>query len=108
MPAVGLAIQLIINGDGSFHYSPQNDAADGTASGPVTVIGTHNNVTGNQAVQAGGDATVTPAQDQPSKEGWWARLRKRGMIVATATIIGAIAVVIGTAVAICTWIGWTP
>lgn len=30
------------------------------------------------------------------------------MIVASATIIGAIAVVVGTAAAVFTWIGWTP
>jgi hypothetical protein len=30
------------------------------------------------------------------------------MIVAIVTVIGTIAVVIGTGVAICTWIGWTP
>ena len=56
----------------------------------------------------GRDATITSAQDQPVKEGWWARLRKRGMVVAFATIIGAIAAAVGTAVGVCVWIGWTP
>ena len=51
---------------------------------------------GGQAVQA-----VTPAQPGRTprfpvrrphvKEGWWARLRKRGAIVAFATIIGGVA-----------------
>jgi len=42
------------------------------------------------------------------KEGWWARLLKRGAVVAFATIIGAVAAVVGTAVGICVWTGWTP
>jgi len=104
----GLAIQFIINGDGtSIHYSPQSAVGAGTnvaADGPVTVAGAH----GSHTVQAGRDATAACPEDQPPEKGWWARLRERGMMVAIATIIGAIAVVIGTVVAICTWIGWTP
>ena len=42
------------------------------------------------------------------KEGFWARLRKRGLIVSLAIIIGSIAAVVGPAVGICVWIGWTP
>jgi hypothetical protein len=42
------------------------------------------------------------------KEGFWARLRKRGLIVSLAIIIGAIAAVVGTVVGICVWVGWTP
>jgi hypothetical protein len=109
---VGLAIQFVINGDGtSIHCSPQGAAAGGTnvtAGGPATAAGAHGNATGGQAVQAGRDATVARAEDQSSKEGWWARLRARDMVVAIATIVGAIAAVIGTAVAICAWVGWTP
>ena len=63
---------------------------------------------GHDAVSAGGDATITSAEDQPVNEGWWARLRKRGAVVAFAIIIGAIATVVGTVVGICVWIGWTP
>jgi hypothetical protein len=104
----GLAIQFVINGNGvSIHCIPQS-ATDGgtnvTAGGPVTAAGAH----GSQAMQAGRDATVARAEDQPSEKSWWARLRDRGMVVAIATIVGAIAVIIGTAVAICAWVGWTP
>ena len=52
--------------------------------------GDHNSI-------AGRNATSTGAQEQPAKESWWAGLRKRGIVVAFATIIGGIA-----------WIGWTP
>jgi hypothetical protein len=119
----GLAIQFVINGDvTSIHYSPQTGAGDGTnvtigglGAGPVAVVGAHGIATGGQVVQAGRDAAkagqhaaAARAEDVPSKEGWWARLRKRGVVVALATIIGAIAAVAGTAVAICVWVGWTP
>ena len=65
-------------------------------------------VAGRDATTAGQHATAVRAEDPPSKEGWWARLRKRGLVVALATIVGAIAAVVGTAVAICVWVGWTP
>jgi hypothetical protein len=119
----GLAIQFVINGDvTSIHYSPQTGADDGTnvtigglGAGPVAVVGAHGIATGGQAVQADRDAAksgqhaaAARAEDVPSKEGWWARLRKRGVVVSFATIIGAIAAVAGTAVAICVWVGWTP
>jgi len=99
LPA-GVAIQFVINGNGtSIHYSPQN-----AATGPVAAVG----APGSRSVQAGGDATAARADDQSPKDGWWARLRKRGIVVAIATIVGAIAAVIATAVAICAWAGWTP
>lgn len=59
-------------------------------------------------MQAGRDASVARAEDQAPEKGWWARLRERGVVVTIAIIIGAIATVIGTAVAICVWAGWTP
>jgi hypothetical protein len=107
-----LAIQFIINGDGtSIHCNPQGAADSGTnvtAGGPVTAVGAHGSMTGGQAVQAGRDATAARAEDQPPKKSWWARLRERGLIVAIATVVGAIAVVVGTAVTICAWIGLIP
>lgn len=48
------------------------------------------------------------AGEQPLKEGWWARLRKRGAVVAFATIIGSIAAVAGVVVAIMLAAGWKP
>ena len=74
----------------------------------MTAAGAHGSATGGQAVQAGRDATAARAEDQSPKKSWRTRLRERGVIVATATVVGAIAVVIGTAVAICAWIGLTP
>lgn len=114
--AAGPAIQVVINGDvASINYSPQTAVGDGinvTVGGlgaaPVAVVGAHGSATGGQAVQAGRDAAAARAEDLPSREGWWARLRKRGLFVALATIVGAIATVVGTAAAICAWVGWTP
>jgi len=108
----GLAIQFVINGDGtSIHCTPQNAAADGinvNAAGPATVAGPRGRATSGQSVQADRDATVARAGDHLSEKGWWARLRERGVVVTIAIIIGAIAAVLGTAVAICAWAGWTP
>ena len=134
--AADQAVQLVITGNRpTIHYSHQHAAGGGTnvtvgggsAPGPVTVSGAHgsaigsqtasganSSVVGSQAVQAGHDAAVTGqdaatgAEDQAVKEGWWARLRKRGAVVAFATIIGAIAAVAGTVVGVCVWIGWKP
>jgi len=84
VPPASLAIQLVINGDvTSIHCSPQT-AADG------------------QAMQADRDVAMTGQRTAA------ARLRKRGVIVALSIIVGAIAAVVGTAVAICVWVGWTP
>jgi hypothetical protein len=79
----------------------------GTAIGSQTASGANSSVVSSQTVQsdhtaiAGRDAANTDTKEQPAKEGWWARLRKRGMVVAFATIIG-------TVVAAFTWISWTP
>lgn len=86
----------------------------GTAIGSQTASGANSSVVGSQTAQgdhnaiAGRDAASTGTEEQPVKEGWWARLRKRGMVVAFATIIGGIAAVAGTVVAVFAWIGWTP
>jgi len=135
--AADQATQLVITGDRpTIHYSSQHATDGGTnitvggtsAPGAVTVSGAHGNaigslaasganssVVGSQAVQAGRDAvsagreaTIAGTEDRPVKEGWWARLRKRGMVVAFAIIIGAIFTVVGTVVGVCIWIGWTP
>jgi len=79
--------------------------ASGAGSG---VVGGQAVQAGRDAVTAGQDAAIPGAVDQSAKEGWWIRLRKRGAVVAFSTIIGAIAVVVGTAVGIFVWIGWTP
>jgi hypothetical protein len=115
-PPDGKGIIVVITGDGAtIYYSPQqagdagtNVTAGGPASGPVTVSGGQSAQSGRDAVIAGRDAGSTVAKGKSAKQGWWARLRKRGMIVAFATIVGAIAVVIGTIVAVCAWTGWTP
>lgn len=103
---------FVINGDGTSIYCTPQSAADGginvNAAGPATVAGARGRVTSGPSVQAGRNATVARAGDQPPEKGWWAHLRERGVVVTIAIIIGAIAAIIGTAVAICAWAGWTP
>jgi hypothetical protein len=103
---------FVITGEGtSIHCTPQS-AADGginvNAAGPATIAGTRSRATSGQSVQAGRDANVARGGDRPTDEGWWARVRERGVVVTIAIIIGAIATVIGAAIAICAWAGWTP
>ena len=100
---------------GSAIGSQTASGANSSVVGTQDAGGADSSVVGGQAVQAGRDA-VTAGQDaaipgggdQPVKEGWWARLRKRGAVVAFATIIGAIAAVAGVVVAIMIAAGWKP
>ena len=55
-----------------------------------------------------GRRLMAGAAERLAKESWWAKLRKRGMVVAFTTIIGGIGTVVGTVVAVFTWLGWTP
>jgi hypothetical protein len=102
--------------------------AHGTAIGSQTASGANSSMAGTQdasatdssvvsdrAVQAGRDGVsagrdTTPAAlgDQDVKEGFWARLRKRGMVVSIATIIGALAAVAIVVVTILIAAGWKP
>jgi hypothetical protein len=123
--AADQATQFVITGDrATINYTSQHATGSGTnaaaASGSVTVAGASGTAIGSQiasgansslvgtqvaqgdhSASAGRDAASTGTPGQPAKESWWARLRKRGMIVAFATIIVA-------GVAVFTWIGWTP
>jgi AbiTii len=89
--------------------------AGSSAVGTQSASGEGSSVAGGQAVHAGHDAVaagrnaaVPGAVGQPAKEGWWARLRKRGAVVAFFIIIGAIASVAGVVVAILLAAGWKP
>lgn len=83
-----------------------------TAVGSQTASGENSTVVGTQA--AHGDNTTitgrdnTPLTSEPQREGWWTRLRKRGVLVAFFTVIGGIAGVVGAIVAVLSWIGWVP
>lgn len=112
-------VQLVITGDRPvINYISQHTADGGTnfsVAGRQTASGADSSVTGRQAVQAEGDAAtagqhaaVPGTGEKPVKEGWWARLRKRGAVVALCTIIGAIAGVAGVVVTILIAAGWTP
>lgn len=103
---------IVINGDGtSIHCTPQT-ATDGginvNGAGPSTVASMRDRATSEQSAQAGRDATVSHAIHPPSEKGWWTRLRERGIVTTIAIIIGAVAAVISTTVAVCAWAGWTP
>jgi hypothetical protein len=115
-------------GGGSVPGPVTVSGAHGTAIGSQTASGANSSVVGSQdasgadssvvggqavqagrdAVAAGQDARTTTAEDQPVKGGWWARLRKRGAIVAFSTIIGAAAAIAGVVVAIMIAAGWKP
>jgi hypothetical protein len=133
--AADRAVQFVITGERPvIHYTVQHAAdggsnvAVGGAAGTVAVSGEHgssigsqdasgagSSVVGGQAVRAGRDAIIAGqdaaipgAGDQPAKEGWWTRLRKRGAVVAFATVIGAVAGVAGVVFAILIAAGWKP
>lgn len=76
----------------------------GTAVGSQSASGAHSSMVGAQTTH-GDHATVTgqhASGPQPADErSWWARLRKRGVIVAFSTVFAA-------AVAVFTWTEWTP
>lgn len=100
---------------GSAIGSQTASGANSSVVGSQAANGADSSVVGGQAVQAGRDA-VAAGQDaaipgaggQRVKEGWWARLRKRGAVVAFAIIIGAVAGVAGVVVAILVAAGWKP
>lgn len=104
--AADAAIHLVVTGDRpTINYSSQHTTDGGTNS--VTVAGEHGSAIGSQSVQgdhsavAGRDATIRDPKERAAKEGWWARLRKRGVFVAIFTVVAGL-------VALFTWIGWTP
>jgi hypothetical protein len=83
----------------------------GTAIGSQTASGSGSSVVGSQTA-SGGHNTLTgrdgPAADSPPGRGWWARLRKRGWVVAITTSLGGIAGVAAAVLALFAWLGWTP
>jgi hypothetical protein len=101
--------------DGSAIGSQTASGANSSVVGSQKASGANSSVTGGQAAQADHDvvtavqdAAVPPAGQQPVKEGWWARLRKRGLFVAFATIVGAIGAVARVVVTILIAAGWKP
>lgn len=101
----------VAGGHGSAIGSQTASGASSSVVGSQTASGADSSVVGGPAVQAGHDAvaagqdaTITSATDQPVKEGWWARLRKRGVVVSLAIIITAIAAVVAIAISL----GWKP
>jgi hypothetical protein len=105
----GQRIIVVIKKRGAtINYSPQQASDGGTTeglgSGSATRSGPRGSATDGQTTQAGGLA----AKDKSGKEGWWVRIRKRETIVDLAIVVGALATVVGTIVAVCIWTGWTP
>jgi hypothetical protein len=95
--------------------SQEASGANSSVAGSQEASGANSSVVGGQSVQAdrdlviaGQDAAVHDAAEQPARDSWWARLRKRGAVVAFATIIGAIATVAAVGVAIAVAAGWKP
>jgi len=99
-------VQFVFTGDRPvINYISQHAAGGGANSG---VVGGQAVQAGRDAITAGQDAAVPGGEEQPVKEGWWARLRKRGAVVAFATIISALVGVAGVVIAIMIAAGWEP
>lgn len=83
---------------------PDKTAADRATSlaihGDGNVVNLTQQITGANGTNTNSTTAGAPAKPA-EKEGWWARLRKRGILVAIATVVAAV-------VAVFTWIGWTP
>jgi hypothetical protein len=76
----------------------------------LTVTGSNNvlNVSSQHAT-GGGTNTAAAAPPLPAEPGsWWARLRKRGAVVAFATIASCIVGIASLVVAVFTLLGWKP
>lgn len=127
--AADQAIRFVVTGDqNTINVSQHSTSDDGTSvsistpdAGPVTVSGTHGTAIGSQTASganssvmgtqtqgdqsaiAGQNLTSNSGREQSSEEGWWARLRKRGMIVAFATVMGALATIAAAIVAVITF-----
>jgi hypothetical protein len=99
-------VQFVFTGDRPvLSYISQHAAGGGANS---SVAGGQVVQAGHDAVTAGQDAAVPGGGEQPVKEGWWALLRKRGAVVAFATIISALAGIAGVVIAIMIAAGWKP
>jgi hypothetical protein len=63
----------------------------------VTVVDSQTTTKGNAAI------TVIGSSDQPqvTKEGWWTRWRKRGLIIGLSAVVAAV-------VALLQLVGWVP
>ena len=93
---------MVAGAEGSATGSQIASGENATVTGSQAVSGAGSVVVGGQAVQLGRDATAA-GQDAavadvavvpPTREGWWARLRERGVVTTLAIIVTAIAGVI--------------
>jgi hypothetical protein len=114
--AADAAIQFVVTGkratinlttqhaEGGSTNTVTTAGAGGTAIGSQSA-GDNSTVVGSQAVHGDHNAVGgrdTAGETEPAaKDGWWTRLRKRGVLVALATIVAGI-------IAVLTWLGLTP
>ncbi|MFI5896599.1 hypothetical protein ACIA5D_41520 [Actinoplanes sp. NPDC051513] len=96
-PAEGSPV-TVSSGAGTAIGSQTASGAGSSVVGSQTSSGDHNSLTGRDGAAA----------DSPAGQGWWARLRKRGWVVAITTILGGIAGVAAAILALFVWLGWTP
>lgn len=131
--AADQAVQLVVTGERpTINVTTQHAAAGGTnlstiQAGPLTVAsgsgtaigsqtasGQNSTVVGAQtahgdhATVTGHDSGTTPDALGHEREGWWTRLRKRGVLVAFFTITGGIAGIVAAIAAVLTLVDWTP
>jgi hypothetical protein len=104
----------VAGGNGTAIGSQTASGANSSVAGNQTASGPNSTVVGGQSARAGGDVATAgqdaavPAGEQPVEGSWWARLRKRGAVVAFAAIVTAVAGVAAVVVTIMIAAGWKP
>jgi hypothetical protein len=111
--AVDGVLQTIFTGDRQHITVVRQNAGEHGTNTITTASGDHATAVGSQSVTgdnnttAGRDVTL-PDAAPAEQDGWWARLRKRGMFVAFFTVVGGIAGVVGAVAGVLTWLGYAP
>jgi hypothetical protein len=116
-PTIHVTAQQALDGGTNVAVAPAEGGGDVTVSGTGIAIGSQtasgagSSIVGSQSAN-GNQNTLTgrdgAAADSSVVQGWWARLRKRGWIVALSTVLACVAGVGSLAFAAFTWLGWTP
>jgi hypothetical protein len=86
--AVDAAVHFVVTGDRN----------------TVTVVDSQTTTKGNAAITVTGSSDqpqVSSDQPQVTKEGWWTRWRKRGLIIGLSTVVAVV-------VAVLQLVGWVP
>ncbi|MBF9134762.1 hypothetical protein I0C86_38415 [Plantactinospora sp. S1510] len=96
--AVAPSDGVTVSGAGTAIGSQTASGAGSSVVGSQFASGSHNSLTGRDGA----------AVDPSARQGRWARLRRRGWMVALTTILGGIAGVAAAVLGLFTWLDWTP